>query len=464
MNRGSKLKNNFLATRWVWTAATGITLSVFFIQFYLRGYGIHADGLGYFAPLRSLVFDGDLDVSNEFRFFASTFSHFSHRGRWPFEIPVYSKYTIGTGLILAPFFLLGHVLALLLNILGIQTVALDGLSWPYELTYTLGSLSLGIFGLYLGYRTARSLYGSAVSSMALLGVWFGSPLLYYLTLGASMSHAVSTAVVSLLIYVCVSSNGSRLRSGQGQILIGFLLGLAALVRPQDILFLTIPAILMLLSPELKLEKKLRGILLIIIMAAITTIPQLGIYWSQYGTVFGSPYFIEGQWSSAGSSFNWTAPQVIPVLFSGFRGLFIWHPLILLSFFGLLINFSNEKAKKISFLAAFGFQLYLISVWHCWWQGESVGARMFSSCTFIFIFGLASFWNGIHKRWNLAIPLVLTILLIGWSSLLTAQYLSRLIPPEQPVAVTTLLHNQTRVITHLISQLWGKGNMLPPSDQ
>ncbi len=396
--------------------------------------------------------------------FASTFSQFSHRGRWPFDIPVYSKYTMGTGLILAPFFLLGHGLALLLNILGIQTVALDGLSWPYELTYTLGSLSLGIFGLYLGYRTARSLYGSAVSSLALLGVWFGSPLFYYLTLGASMSHAVSTAVVSLLLYVCVSFNGNPLRCAQGQILIGFLLGLAALVRPQDILFLTVPAILIFLSPELKLRKKLMGILLIIITATITLIPQLGIYWSQYGAVSGSPYFIEGQWSSTGSSFNWTAPQVIPVLFSGFRGLFIWHPLILLSFLGLLINFSNEKAKKFSFLAAFGFQIYLISVWHCWWQGESVGARMFSSCTFLFIFGLASFWNEIHKRWNLSIPLVLTILLIGWSSLLTAQYLFRLIPAEQPVAITTLLNNQSRVIPHMINRLWGKGKMLAPSEQ
>ncbi len=222
----------------VLVAACLATLAIFCAYFCLEGgEGVFSDGIGYYAPLRSLVFDGSLDVSKEYQYFATTTARLSGEARWPFPIPQYSKYSAGMAIVLSPFFFIGHLFALLLQRLGVA-VSANGLSWPYELSYCTGSALLGMAGLYLAYRAARTLFGAFPALIAALGVWFGSSLFYYLAIAPSMSHAVSEFLVSAFLYLTLTQDwlGSR----RARPWMGITLGLATLVRPQDVLFAVVP--------------------------------------------------------------------------------------------------------------------------------------------------------------------------------------------------------------------------------
>ncbi|MBN1269456.1 MAG: hypothetical protein JXB04_07710, partial [Kiritimatiellae bacterium] len=134
--------------------ALAVTLLAFGVHFGLVGFGVYSDGLGYYAPLRSLVFDHDLRVDDEYAYFAGTASAFGGGARFAGRPPEYSVYPIGMGLVLSPFFGLGHLFTLALR--GLEPdMALDGYAWPYEFFYCIGSILFGVAGLMLCYAAMK---------------------------------------------------------------------------------------------------------------------------------------------------------------------------------------------------------------------------------------------------------------------------------------------------------------------
>ena len=437
-------------SRWivitVFGSAAAITLILFLVHFHLLGFGVYGDGLGYFAPLRSVFFDRDLVVSNEYEYFAATTSRFGGGSRWPHDIPQYSKYTVGMALVLSPFYLLGHLTTLSLNLLHISRASPHGLSWPYELLYCLGSLTIGMVGLVFSYKACRLYCDRASSAIATLGVWFASPLFFYLAIENSMSHAVTQGLISAFLYYCLI--GVWLHKRNHALLVGCLLGLAALVRPQEILFCSVPVVMLLWSRRIVSWKSAIISLLIIGVPVVAFASiQAAVYMIEYGTVSGSPYMIEGQAGGGGGSFNWSTPRLAQVLLSGHRGLFVWHPITLLGTIGLFVCFlRRSKMASVALFIALALQIYLVAAWHCWWQGASVGSRMLSNCTLIFALGLACLWSHFRDRLSLA-PAFLTLFLIVWNALMIAQYMSGMIPTEEPVSAATLITNQSKVLPY-----------------
>lgn len=456
--------------------ATIITIAIFLLNFYLVGFGVFGDGLGYYTPLRSIIFDGDFRISNEYQLLADSASKFGGGLRVNDEIPEYSKYTIGLGLVLAPFYFLGHLFTLTINSFG-ANIPDNGLSWTYELFYCLGSIFLGIFGLILAYKTAKIFFPPFISALAVIGVWFATPLTFYLTLEASMSHAVSQFLVSLFLYLTITSNWAKSR--KYQILIGLILGLAVLVRPQNLLFGSVPVLIVLFnifsnsqnlildtqekqeinnqyySQKLKNQEYLIALIWFSCFTLLMLTPQLLVYISQYGNLTEIPYMVEASERGHGSSFNWFKPQIINVLFSGFRGLFIWHPLILLAIIGLII--SPTKIKPLNWILLVGFilQIYFISSWWSWWQGASFGGRMFCNCSLIFTLGLASLWEIFFKKNLLIYPIIITLFFMLWNGLLVMQYESAMIPPEEPISISKLYSNQLFVIPFFLDHIFNR---------
>ncbi|MGL5032191.1 MAG: hypothetical protein ACRC6M_00125, partial [Microcystaceae cyanobacterium] len=452
-----------------------ITLSIFLLKFCVTGFGVFGDGLGYYTSLRSLLFDGNLQVSNEYSYYAQSASNFGGGMRVPGPIPEYSKYTLGLGIVLLPFFALGHILALFLNLFGLD-IAPNGMTWPYELTYCLGSVSLGIAGLALSYRVARQYFSRTACAIAVGGIWFASPLTYYLFLEVSMSHAVSAFLIALFLYLTLTK--IWLTNRKLQIYLGLIIGLAAWVRPQDVLFLSVPVLIGWLgiekpnsdSPPFQWSWQrlldpiyLKAIAVILTAAMIMQLPQLFIYIWQYGGLNKIPYLEEGKAMGYGGSFHWFQPALIQVLFSGHRGLFIWHPITLLSAIGL--GFACRPFPRLagSLLVGFSLQIYFIAAWWCWWQGASVGGRMFANSTLLFVWGLAYFWEYLFTRFSgqlsrrslRKIALVTTLFLAFWNVLIVFQYQSAMIPPEDPVTLTQLYQNQFRVLPFFLEHLLKK---------
>lgn len=467
------INEKYLETVWakrlLWVGI-GLTLAIFLVNFYLVGFGVYGDGIGYYTPLRSLVFDGDLKISNEYEYLSHSASNFGGGVRVDKEIPEYSKYTLGMGLILSPFFALGHFATLMLNGLGVE-IAPNGLSWPYELFYCLGSIGLGITGLIICYQGARRFFSPLASLLGVAGVWFASPLSFYLCLETSMSHSVSQFLISMFLYLWIAT--PWLKETRQQILMGLVLGLGAFVRPQNILFAIVPILTVVwviigrwrgdkTQPTTDKEtrftsirSKVLALVIIGVVAGLMQLPQFLIYQWQFGSFFDIPYLEEGAAEGYGGSFNWTNPQILNVLFSGFHGLFAWHPLLLLSIVGLILVSRRFPQLVIILLTAFVLQLYLIASWWCWWQGASFGGRMFANCSFIFVLGLAAFWDYFPRPTGRRWGIIITVFFIIWNGLLGLQYESGMIPPEDPVTVRQIIQNQPSAIPYFLNHIFNR---------
>ena len=456
-----------------WTAVA-VTLIIFILKFSVTGFGVYGDGLGYYTPLRSLLFDGNLRVDNEYGYYADTAGQFNSSPRVFGPIPEYSKYTLGLGIVLLPFFALGHLFALVLHQFN-NSLPVNGMSWPYELFYCLGSVTLGIASLVLSYRFARRYFSYTNCLLAVGGIWFASPLTYYLLIEVSMSHTVSAFLTALFLYGIFTK--PWLTNWRWQVALGLAIAFAAWVRPQDVLFLLAPILGGAIffettfkqdqSSDLpKISVKSLGkiiiqrqywqpLLVIITVAALMQLPQIFIYIWQYGGLGKIPYLEEGKAGGHGGSFSWFEPSLWQVLFSGHRGLFTWHPITLLSIIGLGVTWKFLPRLNSILLITFLAQVYFIASWWSWWQGASVGGRMFSNCTFLFVFGLACLWEKLASRpwqkWSLGI----TLFLIFWNFLIIMQYQSAMIPPEDPITLRELYQNQFKVIPFFINHILSK---------
>jgi hypothetical protein len=214
-------------------------------------------------------------------------------------------------LILFPFVIIGHVTALLLNALHVSTVSANGLTWPYEIFYGLGSVIVGLLGLIYTYKACRLFANRNVSLISTWGVWFGTSLFYYLSIESSMSHAVSQGVVSAYLYYWLRDDW--LTNWRQSLCLGLLLGLATIVRPQNALF-GITILISLLSRQLSIRESLVKAMPIGAAAALVIAIQVVVYLVVYGSVTSSPYMIEGAQTTAGASFRWFKPQIWNVLF------------------------------------------------------------------------------------------------------------------------------------------------------
>ena len=96
------------------------------------------------------------------------------------------------------------------------------------------------------------------------------------------------------------------------------------------------------------------------------------------------YFII--WSYGGEGFtNWMRPEIINVLFSTQKGLFIYYPVLLFSMIGLLFLRRDLSYKIIIFLVV---STYITASWWCWYYGGSFGMRPFVDVLAVFSMPLA----------------------------------------------------------------------------
>ena len=435
--------------RRVWLAASLLSASIFVASFAKTGFGVFGDGVGYYAPLRSLVFDHDLVISDEVARFAPA--------RWPHPIPTHSKFPIGLTLLLAPFFVAGHVLAAVLSAAGVA-VATDGYSWPYELAYCAGSFALGWLGLVAAWRAARLVAGERAALLAVLGVWFASPLFFYLLIETSMAHAVSQALVSLTLYVALTRDWRR--EPRAALAVGAALGLAALVRPQDGLFAVTLAWWAVFPPrsvsavESPPAGPPRGLVVAGVAAVAVAATQALVWMLSFGSLAAVPYFHEAAAAGRGATFEWLRPRVGAVLFSPLHGLFAWHPLTLLAVLGWVALARRDGRLAAGLALGWLAQVWVIGAWHDWWQGASLGGRMFASSSFAFVLGLAALWQTLATRAGRALGAGVTAGAVMWNLSLALQYRLGMIPAEEPVSLLRIASGHLEVLHRIAARVVG----------
>jgi hypothetical protein len=339
-----------------------------------------SDAVEYFSYLPSILLDGDLDFTNEYTYFYEE----DPQGRAGFKETFLDRSTatglklnfgpIGTALLWSPFYLATHGALLAGQALGLD-VQPDGLSQPYRTAVSVASAFYGLAGLFLCYRLARRYAAPFVSALAVIAVWWATPVAYYLYIAPGMSHAVSLFAVALFfsLWPWVLEEPNLWRRW---CVWGASAGLMALVREQDVLF-SVVALIAALSPSLHVSAvaRIRRLAAFGLAAALVFVPQLVVYQILNGRPTPSPYVQRKMY--------WLSPHFFEVLFSPEHGLVFWSPILLLFAAGAFLFLKRNREAGLALVAGFLTQVYISGSVDSWTQAGAFGSRRFVDTTVIF---------------------------------------------------------------------------------
>jgi hypothetical protein len=264
---------------WLWAL-----LPLALAALYLQPQRIASDGIFYYAPLRSVVVDFDLDFENEYRVLGAEPGYFQRTatGRLP------NNWSVGPALLWSPFFLLAHVLALA----GLFRPT--GFGYPYFTAVATGTALFGFLGVVLLYRLLRGYFEEAIALAATLLVWLATFHVWYMVFEPSMSHALAMAsVTGFFLFTHRGIRGARSFAAMGAI--G---GVVALVRWQNVLYLPVA-----LVASFAAHGRPRARELVAGGAAFVAVfaPQL-FYWR---AIYGSFLLVP----QGGGYLDWTSPEI-----------------------------------------------------------------------------------------------------------------------------------------------------------
>ena len=429
-----------------------------------RVYG--ADEIKYFAALRSVYFDRDLHYANEYAHFIGR-DPVAHAGLRPYmegETPTGYRLNdapIGTAVLWSPFYVAADIGVAAARSLG-AAVPRDGYAWPYVWAVCLGSLFWGTAGMFLAYRLCRAYASRTASLWGVVAIWFASPVVFYLYITPAMAHANSMFAVTL--FLLLWQRGRVDRAARGWVILGAAAGLMILVREINWLLLLVLAVdetqgilhvvqsadgqrvrgaPLVRAAVVEWWRRSVGYLCFAVALGIVVAPQLYVYQTLNGTFGPTPFVVE--------KFSLLPRYAFAVLFSGFHGLFSWHPVTLVAVLGLAALWRRAPwvaAALVVFVAA---QVLVIGSYETWWGGASFGARRFINCTAIFSLGLAVGFGTLRGRFrHLAAAAIAGLVL--WNAGLAVQYSVGLIPRDAPVSIGRIARNQVFEVPPRIAQI------------
>lgn len=390
--------------------------------------GLGGDGYEYYVFARSAVFDGDLDLADDF----------AHLGvaRPPLtpEGAVTSRVPIGQSLAWLPFLLAAHLLTLVAAALG-APLAADGFSPPYQAGVTAGTFLLGAAALLLLEALVRRRVGAPLAALTALALLYATPLHFYLVANPFMSHGTSVFAATLFVWAWLAA---RERGTPGDWLAAGAAGaLLSLVRAQDGVLLLLPLLDLAWSGGGRSGRLTRALRYALPPLAAILLQTL-VWRALYG-----PGFVHTV-----ATLNWVGGaglNVAGVLLSPRHGLFTWTPLYLLAVLGWLALARREA--RLALLSGAGFVLVALANAGLtdWWGSDAFGQRRLLVLTPLFGLGL-----GAALAFLRAHPLVPLAALVGglalWNQQLAYIYNSELVARKnQPITLLQLAPAQAEVL-------------------
>jgi len=349
------------------------------------GARLQSDGFYYFAYLRSIAFDGDVEFSNDYRLlglgdkphlFEPTPTGYAQ-----------SAWTIGPAFVWAPFFAAAHPIAARLNASGAD-VSTNGISYPYRQAVCIAGLIYGLLGCWFMFRFARLYFDSTLAAGAVAFTVAGSFMLWYMVKEPSMTHAPSMAGVAGLAWMWAATHGRRTWTQSA--LMGLLAGFITMIRWQNALFAILPAYeaLMLLAAAWRrndraaVQSTLAAGAIFTACAVVGFIPQMLAWKSIYGSYLAV--------SPVGPQIRWWDPHLVDILWSSRNGLLSWSPVLYIGAIGLFIFALARPAVGVPSLIAIAVMIYFNASIQDWWGSAGYGGRRFDGTLPLFVLGVAAF--------------------------------------------------------------------------
>jgi len=377
-----------------------------------------ADAPGYYAYLRSIVFDHDLDFANEWARWGFPALPLTATGRPP------NLYPIGPALFWSPFFAVAHLYVLVTHWLGLRPWTPNGYDRPYLNALAAGSVGAVTAG---GYALARSMAGYLAlrqASMIVLGVILTSSIAYYTFVVPGMAHALTFSATCFVVWAWrEAERAPTLRSWS---LLGVSVGLVALMRWQGVLVGLLPAALAVHQLRQRAVRP-AWIAAAAGLGVLAFLPQM-LAWK----------LLFGRWLTMpqGSGYvDWSSPHLVNVLFSAERGFFDWTPLMLAGTLGLLLLSGPMPIFAGASLAVIAATAWVNGGVRDWEASDAFAARRFDVAIPLVAWGLAALARaatGVLRRrpWT-AVAAVLAAFAL-WNAGLIRLYRTRVFTDAAPL--------------------------------
>jgi hypothetical protein len=401
----------------------GSVFALTLVALYIQPQRVASDGVHYFATLRSIVVDGDLDFENEYRILGAQEGYFlpTDTGRLP------NNFSVGPALLWSPTYLVVH---------GLGHAGLfrpTGIGYPYFTAISTVTAFGGFLGVLWLYGLVRLYFEPSVAFTASLLIWMGTFHFWYMVFEPSMSHALGMASVTGFLLLCHRTPKHR----WDYALLGLVAGLVALLRWQNIVFVPVGLVLFWKKTG---WPKWQELALFTGTAVAAFLPQM-VFWK---LIYGHFLLVP----QGGGYMGWASPELEAVLFSSRHGLLSWSPVLWLGVAGLVGLTRRTPVFAGSLLAAFALTLYVNAAVHDWWAGASFGARRFDGALAGFGLGLAMSieWliPWVRKHALLVVSLALAPFAV-WNLSLMRVYSLGAIPMDGPVSFRSAAGDATELI-------------------
>ncbi len=405
------------------------------------------DAVEYYAHLRSLYQDHDVDFANEFE-------HFGILTRYDKIRPTVTGhrrtiFSVGPALLWLPFYALGDAVA------RVQGDLQDGYAPAHVRAVCLGSLFYGVVGLLLLHALLASVVPRATATVTVLLLQYATFLYWYVVYEPVMSHAGSFFCAALVLWTWWP--GRRALSTSRALVTGALIGLAATVRWQNAVLLLLPAASLLVGPDgpvawwrarrnarastpglaLALVPGLRlgaGVLLAFVFGVS---PQL-LAWK---AVFGS--FLLADPPHGRDFLRLDHPYLLETFFSSRHGLFYWTPLLWGAYLGVGLLWRRERLLGLMLGVPIVLMTWVNVCSGDWWAGGSFSNRRFDSLLPLLAVGLALTLEAlvrVVRRRPAVLPVMVGASLTLWNVLFMQQVRRNLIPRDESIAFARVAEN------------------------
>ena len=393
---------------------------------------LHAgDEIEYFAYLRSLWFDGDLNFDNEYRYF-----HDRGIARdWGFETTFLKQTTatglrpnyapVGTAILWSPFYAAADLGTRAASVAGFD-VRVDGYSRPYLIAVTYATAVYGFLAVLVSMSVVRRLLGEG--RILVLAVWIGTPLIFYMYIAPGFSHACSAFAVALFVFAWLHVR--RHWTLPGVIALGALAALMAMVREQDAFIALGPAVDFAVVFVRAIRERASNVRRLVGIAAagvaafgVAYLPQAAAYVVLNGRLGPDPLVQQKMY--------WSSPHALRVLFSPQHGAVFWTPLFVLAVIGLVAVASRRTGRDRAgmdpavgwiatvMLIMVATQIYVSGSISTWTAAGSFGQRRFIGLTVFLAVGLAGLLKIHANRTPILLPVV--AICVWWNLGLVAQF-------------------------------------------
>lgn len=403
------------------------------------------DGMFYFSTLRSAYFDRDIDYTNE----AQRFPWMARTYGQPLPSGLLSNpFPVGSAILWSPFYAVADRLCH-----GDPAGQCSGYEPVYVAGVMVGTVFWGTLGLALCALALRSLFPTAspgLAGLAILTVALGTPLLFYLTVDVDYAHGNQFFAVALLLFLTARILGGGSAGPWSGFAYGLAVGLAFLIRWQDLVFglLAVPVTLALPRHRRWAFALAAGAGLVVGM-----LPQLLVWRALYGSWLTIP--------QSGSFLSLANAAPLAFFFSTWNGVFLWHPLVLLALVGLLEYFRRPVggpgaasaaggpgvasavggpgaawvalgvAAGLIIVAEVGVSMLALD----WWSGGAFGQRRLVSLAPLLCVGMLQIYEGARAApgWRRALLVALVALLVALNLLTLLRFHQGALPfnPADP---------------------------------